>query len=193
MVETYPEKRLIAYARVSTYGQTLDSQLELYASLAASSIEYHQTHTHEPLRRAPHEDTSGVAINGSVGNYLRRATVSWPPGEPCGSSCGCQSATCQNNHIHFDIANAVRRKFCLATRNNIILAAMIANGSPERARRPKRCSHRNRRSASRYLLNPRRRATTNRRGNRVSNRRIRSRRPRVAQRWGEGSFPLVTE
>jgi DNA invertase Pin-like site-specific DNA recombinase len=27
MVETHPEKRLIGYARVSTYGQTLDSQL----------------------------------------------------------------------------------------------------------------------------------------------------------------------
>jgi DNA invertase Pin-like site-specific DNA recombinase len=28
MVETHPEKRLIGYARVSTYGQTLDVQLE---------------------------------------------------------------------------------------------------------------------------------------------------------------------
>ena len=28
MNETYPEKRLIGYARVSTYGQTLDSQVE---------------------------------------------------------------------------------------------------------------------------------------------------------------------
>ena len=28
MTETHPEKRLLGYARVSTYGQTLDSQLE---------------------------------------------------------------------------------------------------------------------------------------------------------------------
>src|ERR1700740_1480182 len=28
MKETHPEKRLIGYARVSTYGQTLDSQVE---------------------------------------------------------------------------------------------------------------------------------------------------------------------
>jgi DNA invertase Pin-like site-specific DNA recombinase len=28
MIETHPEKRLLGYARVSTYGQTLDAQLE---------------------------------------------------------------------------------------------------------------------------------------------------------------------
>jgi hypothetical protein len=28
MVETQPEKRLIGYARVSTYGRSLDSELE---------------------------------------------------------------------------------------------------------------------------------------------------------------------
>jgi hypothetical protein len=38
MTEPHPEKRLIGYARVSTYGQTLDSQLEqLFARPGATA------------------------------------------------------------------------------------------------------------------------------------------------------------
>jgi DNA invertase Pin-like site-specific DNA recombinase len=55
MVETHPEKRLIGYARVSTYGQTLDSQLEQLRAAGCSSRNIYRERAtgSRPDRREP--------------------------------------------------------------------------------------------------------------------------------------------
>jgi DNA invertase Pin-like site-specific DNA recombinase len=59
MVETHPEKRLIGYARVSTYGQTLDAQLDQLRAAGCSS------------RYIYREKATGTRLTGCSG--------SWPP------------------------------------------------------------------------------------------------------------------
>jgi hypothetical protein len=59
MTETQPEKRLIGYARVSTYGQTLDSQLAQLRAAGCSS------------RNIYRERVTGASLIG--------CSVSWPP------------------------------------------------------------------------------------------------------------------
>ena len=59
MVDIHPEKRLIGYARVSTVGQTLDSQLEQLR--AAGCIN----------RNIYREKVTGASLTG--------CSASWPP------------------------------------------------------------------------------------------------------------------
>ena len=62
MTETDPEKRLIGYARVSTYGQTLDTQFEQLRAAGCSSRNIYR----EKARDARAERNSiGVSRGGS--------------------------------------------------------------------------------------------------------------------------------
>ena len=64
MVETHPEKRLIGYARVSTYGQTLDSQLEQLRAAGCGSRNIYR---------------EKVPARGPTATSLTGCSLSWPP------------------------------------------------------------------------------------------------------------------
>jgi Resolvase, N terminal domain len=64
MTETHPEKRLVRYARASTYGQTLDSQLEQLRKAGCSS------------RNIYREKVTGARADR---RELNRMLGSWPP------------------------------------------------------------------------------------------------------------------
>lgn len=52
MIETYPDKRLIGYARVSAYGQTLDVQLDQRCGCGSRNIHHEEvTGAHSDRRR----------------------------------------------------------------------------------------------------------------------------------------------
>jgi DNA invertase Pin-like site-specific DNA recombinase len=72
MVETHPEKRLIGYARVSTYGQTLDSQLEQLRVVGSSSRNiYREKVTGERPDRRELNRMLGKLAPGDVGMVTR--------------------------------------------------------------------------------------------------------------------------
>jgi DNA invertase Pin-like site-specific DNA recombinase len=72
MVEIYPENRLIGYARVSTYGQTLDSQLDhLRAAGCSSRNIYREKVTGAPADRRELNRMLGKLAPGDVVTVTR--------------------------------------------------------------------------------------------------------------------------
>jgi hypothetical protein len=80
MVETHPEKRLIGYARVSTYGQTLDAQVEQLRAAGCSSRNIYRekvTGAHSDRRellRMLHRLASGDVVTVTRIDRLARST-----------------------------------------------------------------------------------------------------------------------
>ena len=64
MTETQPQDRHLGYARVSTYGQTLDSQLEQLYAAGCSSRNIYREKAIEPRERY----RRGVSWPGSPAN-----------------------------------------------------------------------------------------------------------------------------
>jgi hypothetical protein len=129
MTETHPEKRLIGYARVSTYGQTLDAQLdELRAAGCANRNIYREKVTgaradrRELLRMldrlAPGDVVTVTRIDrlarstfdlGSEGPFVRKRTVA-PCTQSAGSGCSPAMRRC-DRHLKgkFDRAAGIAR------------------------------------------------------------------------------------
>jgi len=74
MVETHPEQRLVRYARVRTYGQTLDAQLKKLCGAGCTKIYREKVSGAHSDRRAPQ------MLNGLVlGDMLTgRELTGWP-------------------------------------------------------------------------------------------------------------------
>jgi DNA invertase Pin-like site-specific DNA recombinase len=72
MTETHPEKRLVGYARVSTYGQTLDGQLkQLHAAGCSSRSVYREKATGARADRRELNKMLGKPAPGDVVTVTR--------------------------------------------------------------------------------------------------------------------------
>jgi hypothetical protein len=73
MTETLPQKRLIGYARVSTYGQTLDSQLEQLRKAGCSSRNIYREKATGALARPE----GAIVIAEECNRQAARRALAW--------------------------------------------------------------------------------------------------------------------
>jgi DNA invertase Pin-like site-specific DNA recombinase len=89
MTETHPEKRLIGYARVSCYGQTLESQLnQLRAAGCGSRNIYREKVTGARADRRELNRMLGKLAPGDVVTVTRIDRLAAAPSTCSGSSSG---------------------------------------------------------------------------------------------------------
>ena len=110
-----------------------------------------------------------LSVTALVRAIRRPAWFAWPSRWPLFSGSRIDTGLpgpCQTCRISFRsrVSITFRSSSCLADSTSRILAATIASGSPEHAKRPKPCSQQNRRSARLQFRAPRQ--PSNRRANR---------------------------
>src|SRR5208282_1466810 len=98
MTGTHPEKRLIGYARVSTYGQTLDSQLEQLRKAGCSSRNIYREKV--TGARADRRELNRMLGKLGLGDVVTVTRIDRSPARP--STCSSSSSALWTPRRSFD-------------------------------------------------------------------------------------------